>query len=89
MKTVSDLTFKHPEIQSGEIFYCNMDEGNFRKLNWQTKRWGNRAYTYEGNSISSSSRPVFIKKSECDKRKVTPHDDYNIFDSLGYNPTIK
>ena len=55
MKTVSDLTFKHPEIQSGEIFYCNMDEGNFRKLNWQTKRWGNRAYTYEGNSISSSS----------------------------------
>lgn len=58
-------TFIHPELQSGEVFFSNMDARSFVNLAYRTKRRGLVAYDGEGNPQASADwTPVFVKRQE-------------------------
>jgi len=63
----------HPELQEGEVFYCNTyDRASFERIVFTTKRMGEVAYSEGGRRITpvpggSSPFPVFVQQSELDE----------------------
>jgi len=65
---------KHPEQREGEVFYCNVhDREQFDKMDFETKRMGETAYSLSGKKIDQIVKgggpfPVFVQESELDQK---------------------
>ncbi len=57
----------HPERMEDEIYLGNFSEKYFPNLGWETKRFGEVAYSAKREPLKKNPRklrPVFVKKSE-------------------------
>ncbi len=61
----------HPEKRESEVFLTNIDDINFPKIKWKSKRRGNTAYNSNGNVVSGL-RPVFAEWEELKEAGVDP-----------------
>ena len=69
------FNFIHPELQEGEIFLTNTNEG-MSWCGWKTKRQGKIAYDIEGNPISHMGYvPIFVQRSELRAAGITKLSD--------------
>ena len=60
----SPFNFIHPELETGEIYLANTDDGIFRLLSWETKRKGEVSYSICGEKLYDATFPVFVQRSE-------------------------
>jgi len=61
----------HHEIQEAEEFLSNMNDEQFRKLDWKSKRAGQSAYDGEGRRLTHANWfPVFIQKEELQAKQT-------------------
>jgi len=59
------ITFIHPELLKGEVFFTNAHRSVFVDMPYTTKRLGRVAYDGEGGRLSVNDwYPVFLKESE-------------------------
>jgi hypothetical protein len=57
----------HPELREGEMFLSNymLDNFDFKRIGWHSKRKGRQAYDVEGTELTGYI-PVFVQKEEYD-----------------------
>ncbi len=65
------MTFIHPEIKTGEIFFTNATRDQFKSMKWVTKRLGAIAYNGNGEKLNIEKwYPVFLLKEELKLSKI-------------------
>ena len=53
----------HPEQEPGEVHLCNLAQGAVRSIGWKSKRAGEVAYDWNGQTIEGQV-PVFVQAQE-------------------------
>ena len=66
--------WRHPEQEPHEVLLGNLSFEVFERVDWKTKRMGNRPFNMAGAPINIKDRPVFVHREEA-KKYNTPIDD--------------